>query len=295
MLITWIEPHLRNDQNNAITIEVNKQLAIPTQDIASKNQEIEDLKSSFDVLKPFIHDVISHQFENVAKLPTQTLLQRLPAVDNLVAVATNQGVKVAPQVVAESGNKLVNASSQNSAAWNTALALVNYRSSLNAGLSPKTSDLIPVTPNDRRGDYSFMIGLVPKPGTESAMSIFSMGIDLDKVPASSSDSARIESLSSPQPQGSGTSHLYIRGGGDQLRLDGEYLKNVTISGADIIYDGGSNKTGECDIHKLQVSLVKRETRPRSWWHNSKGRRSKFLSYRCLGTLRLRYLSLFLRF
>jgi hypothetical protein len=52
--------------------------------------------TSLDDLKPFILDIVDHQFENVSKLPTAALQQRLPAVQHLLAVAKDQGFKAYP-------------------------------------------------------------------------------------------------------------------------------------------------------------------------------------------------------
>jgi len=73
--LAWIEPHLQNDQKNQITIEVGNQLKEPLFRMQETNTHLAGIEGSLNDLKPFIHDVINRQFENVSKLPTQVLLE----------------------------------------------------------------------------------------------------------------------------------------------------------------------------------------------------------------------------
>jgi hypothetical protein len=56
--------------------------------------------------------------------------------------------------------------------------------------------------------------------------------------ASPKESARLELLSRPQPQGSGAVKIVVMGRTDGIILDAQYLKNVTVINADVYYQGG---------------------------------------------------------
>jgi hypothetical protein len=63
-------------------------------------------------LTPFIHNVLSHQFESASKLPTDALQQRLPAIQHLLTTAKDRGVKTDSKLldVLTRGLKAVNSS-----------------------------------------------------------------------------------------------------------------------------------------------------------------------------------------
>lgn len=80
MLLAWVEPHLERDQQASIAIETTTQLKDPLSRLDAIEQKVTQTNASLDELKPFINDVISHQFESASKLSAQALINHLPAV-----------------------------------------------------------------------------------------------------------------------------------------------------------------------------------------------------------------------
>jgi hypothetical protein len=128
MLLTWIEPHLENDQKNEISLEVGNQLKDPIAKMEDANSHLAKIEGTLDELKPFIHDVISHQFENVAKLPAQAIGERLPALANLFAIAKDQGIKMNPEVATSLSAKLLKINSNAPDYWPLLGNFVSVRS-----------------------------------------------------------------------------------------------------------------------------------------------------------------------
>jgi hypothetical protein len=186
------------------------------------------IDASLETLKPFIQELINHQFENISKLPTQTLLQRLPAINNLVAVAQNQDVKITPKLVGETGARLVAASDKYAIAWDTAVAFVNYRSSLN---KLSASGFYPLNYPENSGVKTYYVwGIVHgKPRAEFTTSIKRVPIAI---------SARYELIASPVKQVAEEGPETLLGIGGDLGLDGFYLRNIVLKDVTIHYNGG---------------------------------------------------------
>jgi hypothetical protein len=53
MFLTWIEPHLENDQKNQIRIEVGNQLTDPLAKMSETNTHLAKIEASLEDLKPF--------------------------------------------------------------------------------------------------------------------------------------------------------------------------------------------------------------------------------------------------
>ncbi|WP_348260619.1 hypothetical protein P8935_12485 [Telmatobacter sp. DSM 110680] len=147
MFLTWIEPHLENDQKNQISIEVGNQLKEPIKTMGEANTHLSKIETSLDDLKPFIRDVVDHQFENVSKLSSKELGERLPALKGLLAVAKDQDVKAKPQITEALGKKMLQINSEAVSYWPTASEFINYRSRIGVTNPEKLTQ--PSLPNCR--------------------------------------------------------------------------------------------------------------------------------------------------
>jgi hypothetical protein len=229
----WLD-HRDDDLNHKIDIRIDTALKAPGGVLATLSdvqKTTNETNTSLRTLQPFIHDVISHQFEDVSKLPTRALLERIPAVKNLLAVATDQDVKVDPRIVAKTGEKFIGASANNPAAWEGALATADYRSFLN-GPAPSLETFYPLGspsfPGIEMTHYRFG-GVEGKPSPQLAPS-------LRRVPVALS--AHLEFIASPEKQEAqeGPKALLMVGG--DLRLDGLSMRSVVLEGVTLHYEGG---------------------------------------------------------
>jgi hypothetical protein len=167
-----------------------------------------------------------------------TSKEAISAAKQILATATQQGVQIPPDVLARAGQKFINASRDNPDAWNASLAFLDYRTLLNADLAPQPPSPKTVQPNTKVGAYSFALNLKPKPGTQQQQHVVAVSVTTSEPTRHPEESARLELLSAPQAQGSGVAKIVITGGADELVLDDQYLKNVTVINADIDYEGG---------------------------------------------------------
>jgi hypothetical protein len=148
----WLD-HKNDAANRAIDERINSVLGVPG-GIKETLSKVEQTTSATDTtlraLSPFIQDVIRHQFESASKLSTKALQERLPAMQDLVTVAKNQGVKVPADVTENLSKKLLQIDPTSSDLWQAAGALISYRSfnttswALPPGF-PNCTDLVPVT------------------------------------------------------------------------------------------------------------------------------------------------------
>jgi hypothetical protein len=175
-------------------------------------------------LELFIHDVIQRQFENVAKLPTGALIPRIPALNNLVAVAKSQNVAVEPHIVTEIGTKLVDASHQNAEAWDAALRWVNYKS-FNNGFSSS----LPDTTNVPAFRDKYVIN-IPNGATKPTFSLKGL------VPADIA--AETDYIFKEDPnKGMTSGPEWIIAEGGAVGLDSIYLRNVIFHNVYVQYFG----------------------------------------------------------
>jgi hypothetical protein len=159
----------------------------------------------------------------------------------LLADAKKHKRKFDTTIVSQTGERFLQASASDSQVWPAVLNFLDYRTFLNEDLKPQFANATAVTPNIQGGPYQFQLtiadqGLAPSPGHD----VLSLTIRTSGK-SSPATSARVELLSNPQPQGSGSAQIEIIGRADGIRLDGQYLKNVTVTDADVFYDGGSVK------------------------------------------------------
>jgi hypothetical protein len=101
------------------------------------SETVNRTQTSLDDLKPFIHDVVTRQFENASKLPATTLQQRLPAVQHLLTVAKDQGFTADRKVLDVLAHKLSTSNRNAPAFWPTATELISYRSISTAPFLPQ--------------------------------------------------------------------------------------------------------------------------------------------------------------
>ncbi len=182
MLLAWIEPHLENDQKNQISLEVGNQLKGPLATINETNTSLEDLK-------PFIRDVINHQFENASKLSPQALEEHLPAIKNLLTVAQDQGVRVEPQVSEALRKNLLHVPNNALGYWPAAAQLISYR---NAGFTIPQNATIPC--NQTAGSVVVTGGPAPADMLgEASYSNCTLDLDQPNLWSASKSSPHIES------------------------------------------------------------------------------------------------------
>jgi hypothetical protein len=153
----------------------------------------------------------------------------------ILAIAKSIDAKLKPDSLAGYGklvSALTNSPSLSPVAWHNLTQAVNYRTFLNADYAPKPSDFTPATGNE---DYKNSISLFPDRPVDSHIPAVEVGYAGGHVPQE--QSARLESLTNPQPHGSGFRFFIIEGGNEAIVLDGMYMKNVIVRNARIIYNG----------------------------------------------------------
>jgi hypothetical protein len=149
---------------------------------------------------------------------------------SVLAAARLAKLKIDEQVVKDAGTRFIEAAAHAPQAWDAAQAFLDYRSYLNVDIVPK------LTPATGKSKYQPSVTSIPNPeypGTQRAYSIsFAGGY------ATPDKSARLETLTNPQSEGSEFAFFKIEGGMDTIVLDGEYMKHVIVQNADVQYDGG---------------------------------------------------------
>jgi hypothetical protein len=117
--------------NNSVDKLVDKKLDAEggiNKQLRTMSESLTAIKTTLEDLKPLIRDVINHQFESVSTLPTATLQERLPAIQHLVSIAKDEGVKASPKVLGRLTQKLGAASTSAVGFWPVAADFITYRS-----------------------------------------------------------------------------------------------------------------------------------------------------------------------
>jgi hypothetical protein len=218
-------------RNDGFNDSVDKRITIKLDAPKGVNERLEAIQQStnriegsLEALNPFIQSVVAHQFETVSKLPTQTLLERLPAVNNLLAVAKDQHVNIQPQIISKIGTDLIGESSEHPPAWKTAISLVEYKTA-NTEIPLEIPKPIQVSYDSH---YNFetpgddltppKVGTIGEVPREQAAQLNHIGNDMNKdVPG-------------------GPAFLLADGG--ELVLDSMQLRNVILRGVHVFYSGG---------------------------------------------------------
>jgi hypothetical protein len=226
LIKTWLD-HRNDSFNKSVDDRIQASLNAPkgVLEVLRETQDKTNMTSTaLETLKPFIHDVIAHQFENVSKLPTQALLQRAHALNDLAAVAKNESVKIDPKVVAQAGAKLVAASSQKPVLWDATLKFVEYKS-FNNSFSPS----LPDTTNEQEFRDKYMM-YIPEGAHPPSPSL------KGKVPADVA--AQTGYIGEDRNTGLAFGPAWIVMEGGEVGLDGLELRNVIFHNVQISYFGG---------------------------------------------------------
>jgi hypothetical protein len=182
------------------------------------NRTDEKLKT----LEPFIQNVVKHEFEDVSKLPTSALIQRLPAFKNLVAVAKSQNIVIDPLIITQVGAKL--GDNHDADAWDALLQLVDYKSFNNT-----LSSSLPDTTNVAAFRDKYVIN-IPSGGVHPAFSL--KGSVLADI------AAQTNYIGKDSNEGMVLGPAWIVAEGGEVGLAGIQLRNIVFRNVRISYVGG---------------------------------------------------------
>jgi hypothetical protein len=200
-----------------------------TNDLASKDQST-NLR---------IDGLLKDALERAFPRPTGSkaeLKGSLKHADELLQIARAEKLRLDPGLLASYGKQVAALSDEpvdSAAARRTLINLLDYRSFLNAEFVPSLSQLTPATGKSK---YQSSVSVLPNPEHpewSAALTVFFAG-----GYAAPDKSARLESLSNPQPESSEFAFFVIEGGMHALVLDGAYMKNVIIRNSAVVYSGG---------------------------------------------------------
>jgi len=229
MLASWIEPHLHNDLRNDVTIETQTQLKDTQKQINDMAGDISAINGQLKVLEPLIQDMIAKQMRSAATLSPDQL-------KDVAQLARERRVKIAPADVANAGNKVLQEAKTNPKAWDATLAVLDYRSLLNADFTPTISD-----PRISSLEYVAKTQIIAPKGETNQQVYESQQITLGGT-ADAEHSARMELLSESRHSSSALFMVFEMDRKDnELLLDGLYLKNVIIKDVTVAYRGGPVK------------------------------------------------------
>jgi hypothetical protein len=151
------------------------------------------------------------------------------------AEQTNQSIS--PQIIHDSGTRFIAASAREPEAWRAALNFLSYRSRLNIEISPPINSAVP----DDNCKLEGKVNVVIPPGEtkeelEKSQSVSAIGF------TDESNAARFEDIDSPT-SGCGAKFLVYQMSkpGNELLVDGLFLKNVIIYKTMVAYHGGNLK------------------------------------------------------
>jgi hypothetical protein len=142
--------------------------------LANMQQTVTKMEATLNTLEPYIHDVVEHQFENVSKLPSATLQERLPAVQHLLAIAKDQGIKADIPSLDALGKNLSTVDTKAASFWPTAAQFISYRSQTLASDLPalRRIDLPNCTDHDPTPMQLIVKGQAEKQGKHNDISSF---------------------------------------------------------------------------------------------------------------------------
>jgi hypothetical protein len=134
ILGVWLRHYIEHKDdgfNNSVDSRIGFVLGRPggvTDTLTKVQKDVDKVGTTLEDLKPFIQDVINHQFDSVSSLPTATIQNRLPAIQHLVKIAKDEGVKASPRALNALTEKLGAANTSVSGFWPVAADLLTYRS-----------------------------------------------------------------------------------------------------------------------------------------------------------------------
>lgn len=186
-----------------------------------------------------IDGVLTKALERAFPIPTagkKTLSGSLKQADELLQIAKAENIKLNPALFAAYGKNLASLTNElplSATAWQTLTTMTDYRSFLNADFVPSLGQLTPAT---GKSNYRSAVTIIPNPQHPEWHIPF--GVFFAGGYAAADKSARLESLSKPQPEGSEFAFFVVEGGMDTILLDGAYMRNVIIRHSDVAYNGG---------------------------------------------------------
>lgn len=148
----------------------------------------------------------------------------------VIVSARENSVKLPADLIEQVGQKFLNASVENPPAWDTTLAMADYRSYLNGPeLSLEAFYPLDSIPSSNIAHTHYHIwtgvgGLMPKLTTS-----------LKRVPIA--QSAILEIIASPEKQEAEEGPEALLAVGGNIRLDGLHLRNVVLEGVTLNYGG----------------------------------------------------------
>jgi|SRR5271157_2508491 len=148
--------------------------------------------------------------------------QNIAEAKNVLTAATASKTNIDPSIVKDVGIKFVEASQKDPAAWDTALAFLNYKSSLDISAPNAPTQIANITTT-----YT----VVPPPG-EKPPEFYVQEI------APKEQAAVLDHIGIDQNAGKPTGFRYIFGVGGAATLDGMQLKNVVFRNVHVVYHGG---------------------------------------------------------
>jgi hypothetical protein len=221
----WLD-HRNDGFNDAVDKRIGSALNAPggiAQTLRDVNTTTQRTDATLQALKPFIQDIVTRQFENAAELSPQALVTTLPAVNNLLAIAKDQQVKVDPGLITKLGRELVAASGQHPAAWNAAIASIDYKSSISD--VPGAIDKPDILEN-------LKFHLHAPSGTKPPSIFYSVGT------APRESSALYNRLGIDENQSETTGAAYLVVGNGAVELDQVQLRHVVFRNVHVYYSGG---------------------------------------------------------
>lgn len=165
---------------------------------------------------------------------------------NLLAEAKRESVPLSVSIVEQAGNKFITAAKSDPSAWSIAMEFVAYRSSLNLAEKPpdKFSDKLKVG-----GEFPLAhIEMAPVDGKPEPSVGFS---DFLAPFESSAKVERLGPLATTELKNAVGPRIILLSGG-ALIIDGFYMRNVVVQGAEVHYNGGPISFRRGCFHRLYV-------------------------------------------
>jgi hypothetical protein len=140
-----------------------------------------------------------------------------------LANAKNSSIKIPPSVIERTGEKFIEATKSDPAAWDTALQFVNYRSFLNAS-APQGKFVTNFV--SLKTQYNII-----SPGGQPKPTISTFGlVPIDKA-------AALDVIGKTRNTGpNGVQYLFLDGGA--IVLDGSQFKHIVLRNVHVVYRGG---------------------------------------------------------
>lgn len=120
--------HKNDALNAAVDSRVNGTLSKPggvAETLEKLSKTVDRIDATQNTLRPFINDVVVHQFENTSKLSVPALSDRLSAVNDLLAVAEDQHLSLDRRAAETVGKNLAHVNKETQAYWPAAGRLIS--------------------------------------------------------------------------------------------------------------------------------------------------------------------------